>query len=129
MTPPHYTEQKFETHIESHLLDSGYIKKTPADYDKDLCLIPSEVIQFIKTSQPDEYKKLQKQYGAAADTKLCYRLSRETVKRGALHVLRKGIKDVGAKFRLAYYKPSSGMNPEHQKLYSKNRFSIPNPKR
>ena len=124
MTPPHYTEQKFEEHIESHLLDSGYFKRKPTDYDKDLCLIPDEVIKFIKTSQPNEYKKIQKQYGKNTDTKLCLRLSKEIAKRGSLRIFRKGIKDVGAKFRLAYYKPSSGMNPEHQKLYSKNRFSI-----
>jgi type I restriction enzyme R subunit len=124
MTPPHYTERKFEEHIESHLLDSCYIKRMPTDYDKDLCLIPDEVIKFIKTSQPDEYKKLQKQYGKNTDTKLCIRLSKEIAKRGSLYIFRKGIKDVGAKFRLAYYKPSSGMNPEHLKLYAKNRFSI-----
>jgi type I restriction enzyme R subunit len=118
------TERKFEEHIEEQLLNSGYHKRRLEDYDKDLCLIPEEVIQFIQATQPKEYEKLQRQYGAETSNKLCYRLSKEIRNKGALHVLRKGIKDRGAMFRLAYYKPASGMNPEHQILYEKNRFSV-----
>ncbi len=124
MTPQTYKEQDFEEHIEGHLLNSGYHKRQPEDYDKKLCLIPEEVLTFIQDSQPKEYKKLQKQYGADTTDKLCQRLAKEIANKGALPVLRKGIKDMGSKFRLAYFKPSSGMNPEHQKLYAKNRFSI-----
>ncbi|KAF5428674.1 type I restriction enzyme, R subunit [Candidatus Methanophagaceae archaeon] len=118
------TERKFEEHIEDHLLNSGYHKRRPEDYDKDLCLIPKEVIRFIQATQPKEYEKLQLQYGADTPNKLCYRLSKEIRNKGSLHVLRKGIKDRGATFKLAYYKPASGMNPEHQILYEKSRFSV-----
>lgn len=124
MSPPSYLEQNFEEHIDEHLLNSGYHKRLSKDYDKDLCIIPAEVIKFIKSSQPKEYEKLEKQYQKDTPDKLCYRLSKEIVRRGTLDVLRKGVKDKGSKFQLAYYKPSSGMNPEHQKLYSLNRFSI-----
>ena len=124
MTPPTYLEQDFEEHITDHLIGSGYLKQLPENYDKDLCLIPSEVLQFIQTTQPKEYDKLTLQYGPETPQKLCYRLSREMDKKGTLHVMRKGWKDKGSKFRLAYFKPSSGMNPEHQRLYSQNRFSI-----
>ncbi len=118
------TERKFEEHIEEQLLNSGHHKRRPEDYDKVLCLIPKEVIQFIQATQPKEYEKLQRQYGADTPNKLCYRLSKEIRNRGTLHVLRKGIKDRGAMFKLAYYKPASGMNPEHHTLYEKNRFSV-----
>ncbi len=124
MTPLSYKEQNFEDHIEEHLLNSGYHKRLSGDYDKNLFLIPNEVIKFIQSTQPKEYEKLKRQYGSDTPNKLCYRLSQEIFRKGTLHVLRKGIIDRGAKFRLAYYKPSSGMNPEHQKLYEKNRFSI-----
>ncbi len=30
----------------------------------------------------------------------------------------------GAQFRFVYFKPSSGMNPEHQQIYGQNRFSV-----
>jgi len=118
------TEKKFEEHIEEHLLNSGYHKRRPEDYDKDLCLIPKEVIRFIQATQPNDYEKLQRQYGADTPNKLCYRLSKEIRNKGTLHVLRKGVKDRGATFKLAYYKPASGMNPEHRILYEKNRFSV-----
>ena len=39
MTPQKYTEQNFEEQIEEHLLGSGYVKRKPTDYDKNLCLI------------------------------------------------------------------------------------------
>jgi len=52
MTPPNYLEQDFEEHIEQQLLSLGYHKRNPADYDKEKCLIPDEVIQFIQKSQP-----------------------------------------------------------------------------
>lgn len=119
-----YREIDFEQHIESHLLNSGYRKRAPEEYDKALCLIPDEVVQFIQSTQPKEFEKLEKQYGAEASTKLVERVAREVGKHGVLHVLRKGVADRGAKFKLAYFKPSSGMNPEHQTLYQGNRFSV-----
>jgi len=124
MTPRPYLEQNFEEHIEEHLLNSGYHKRCSDDYNKEQCIIPEEVITFIKSTQPKEFENLQKQYGADTEDKLCYRLSQEISKKGALEILRKGFKDRGSKFRMAYFKPSSGMNPEARKLYEQNRFSV-----
>jgi type I restriction enzyme, R subunit len=64
-----YLEQDFEEHIEEYLLSSGYIKRSPADYDRDLCLIPDEVITFIRDTQPEEYEKIERQYGTDTDKK------------------------------------------------------------
>ena len=58
---PTYTEQRFEEHIEHHLNQSGYWSLQPTDYDKSLCLIPDEVLQFIQDTQPKEYLKLKRQ--------------------------------------------------------------------
>jgi type I restriction enzyme R subunit len=122
--PQNYREQNFEDHIEEHLLHSGYIKRLSTDYDKDLCLIPAETLRFIQDTQPQEYQKLEQQYGADTPQKLCERLAHEISQKGTLEVLRKGVKDRGAKFRLAYYKPQSGLNPEHERLYRLNRFVV-----
>jgi len=124
MTPKSYREQNFEEHIEEHLQNSGYHIKYSENYDKDLCIISEEVITFIKSTQPKEYENLQRQYGIDTEDKICYRLSQEISKKGALEILRKGFKDRGSKFRMAYYKPSSGMNPEARSLYELNRFSV-----
>ncbi len=119
-----YTEQNFEEHIEEHLLSSGYNKRLAGDYDKDLCLIAADAVEFIRNTQLDEYEKLEAQYGTATPIKIVQRLAAEVGKRGVLDVLRKGFKDRGAKLRLAYYKPASGMNAEHLEMYGKNRFSV-----
>jgi len=119
-----YLEQKFEEHIEERLLESGYHKRLPQDYNRELCLIPEEAITFVQSSQPKEWQKLGKQYGADAATRFVYRLSQEIERYGSLQVLRKGIRDRDAGIRMAFFKPSSGMNPEHQKLYASNRFSL-----
>ena len=52
------------------------------------------------------------------------RISDEIEQRGAIEVLRKGVNDRGCEFHLAYFKPKSGMNPEHLKLYELNHFTI-----
>jgi len=119
-----YSEQDFESHIEANLLNTGYLKGFPETFNRELCLIPAELIIFLQQTQPREWEKLESQYGNDTQKKLCFRLSQEIAKHGALHVLRKGIKDRDAKFSLAYFKPSSGLNPDHLALYSYNRLVI-----
>ena len=43
---------------------------------------------------------------------------------GALDVLRNGVKDSGCKFRLAYFRPASGLNEELQRLHAANLFAV-----
>ena len=50
MAPTTYLEQDFEEHIEDCLLKSNYIKQASEAYNKELCLIPSEIIEFIKST-------------------------------------------------------------------------------
>ena len=119
-----YTETDFEDHIEGHLNSSDYQSLQSPHYDKSRCLIPNETLQFIQDTQPKVYQRLERQYGAETPTKLLDRVSREITRRGVLDVLRKGVKDRGCDFKLTYFQPSSGMNPDHQKLYAQNRFSL-----
>ena len=51
---PTYAEKDFENHIEAQLNRSGYRSLQPTDYDKYLCLIPDEMLQFIREAQPYE---------------------------------------------------------------------------
>ena len=52
------------------------------------------------------------------------RVSSEIERRGVLDVLRNGVKDSGVKFRLAYFRPASGLNEETRRLYLANLFSV-----
>ena len=121
---PRYTEENFEDHIEQRLNQSEYWSLQSADYDKYFCLIPTELLQFIRTTQPKEYQRLERQYGEDTPEKLTLRISNQIERRGVLDVLRKGVKDRGCSFDLTYFRPSSGMNPDHQRLYKQNRFSL-----
>jgi len=101
----------------------GYRKRSSEDYDKRLCLIPADVVDFVYATQPKEWEKFKKQYAGDAKDRLLARLASEVRTRGTLEVLRKGIKSDGCSFRLAYFHPSSGLNEELQKLYEANLFT------
>jgi type I restriction enzyme, R subunit len=122
--PKQPTETRFEDHIEQHLLTHGYHKGKSTDYDPALCLIPTEVIAFIKATQLDQWQKLEKSHGADTDRRLCDRLEKEITQRGTLDVLRKGIETRGCKFKLVYFQPANRLNPDHQAQYQQNRFTL-----
>jgi hypothetical protein len=67
-------------------------KCLPEEYDRSLGLIPDEVLQ---STQPKEFPKLEKQYGADTSKKLSERIVREIGRYGVLDVLRKGVTDRG----------------------------------
>jgi len=119
-----YTENDFENHIEQRLLESGYIQSNTNDYEKRLCLISDQLISFIQKTQSKEYKKLTEQYGSDTDSKILKRVSEQIDSKGVIEVLRKGVKDRGSHLKMVYFQPKSGLNPEHQELYQKNRFIV-----
>jgi hypothetical protein len=69
-------------------------------------------VDFLLAAQPKERKKLEQHHGAAVREQFLKRLAAEIERRGALDVLRSGIKDSGCKFRLAYSRPASGLNED-----------------
>lgn len=118
------SEKNFEATIEQSLLNSGYQKRNSQDFDRTRCLIPQDVLHFIKNTQPQEWDKFKSYYKEDAETKLFQRLSNQIKTRTTLEVLRQGIKVTGCKFKLAYFQPASNLNPETQKLYQSNIFSV-----
>ena len=143
------SERKFEDAIECALLRHGpddpagwatvirdapmpaggmfpgrYRRRAAKAYDSSLCLLPGDVIDFILATQPKEWKKLEQHHGTAIREQFLKRLSTEIERRGALDVLRNGMKDSGCKFRLAYFRPASGLNQETKRLHGANLFSV-----
>ncbi len=102
----------------------GYHKRTPEAYDRLLCLLPRDVLDFVLATQPKEWQKLAQHHGAAVKDQFLKRLATEIERRGALDVLRNGVKDSGCKFRLAYFRPASGLNEETQRLHAANIFGV-----
>lgn len=105
-------------------MPGGYKKRKPEDYDRELCLDSAVAIDSIYATQPKEWEKFKKQHGTEAKDRLLKRLSSEIQKRGTLEVLRRGIKSDGCKFRLAHFRPASGLNETLQTLYQANIFTV-----
>ena len=102
----------------------GYRKRQTEDYNRALCLIPKDALDFVLATQPKEWKKLSQHHGDAIRERFLKRLESEIARRGTLDVLRSGIKDMGCRFNLAYFRPASGLNDETRRLYRANIFSV-----
>jgi type I restriction enzyme R subunit len=119
------TENNFEVeHVVKTLIDNGYTERLPENYNQELFLDTETLLKFIKSTQSEEWEKLHEQYPSNTEDIFLKRVTGEISKRGTLDVLRNGVKDRGTKFELAYFKPVSGLNPEHEKLYRQNKFTV-----
>src|SRR5690242_20230739 len=99
MTPTDIRERKFEEEIESVLMGTrtfpgvaekpgenystyslefnsgGYNKRTSDQYDKALCLIPQDAVDFVIVTQPKEWEKLKAQHPEDAKQRFLSRLA------------------------------------------------------
>lgn len=118
------SETQFEKDIEADLLNSGYRKISPRDYDKEAMLFPEVLVEFVKSTQPREWTRYVKYYGDQAVKKLIRRFNDSVASRGLLDVLKNGFDDMGIKLNVCYFKPDSTMNALLNDLYSKNIFGV-----
>lgn len=146
---PEISERSFEEAIESALLrggpdayprdaevtfepgepygempPGGFRRRGPEEYDRALCLLPRDVVDFVLATQPKAWQRLAQHHGAEVRERFLRRLASEVERRGALDVLRNGVKDSGCKFRLAYFRPASGLNEETRRLHAANLFAV-----
>lgn len=120
-----HSEHAFETAIEAGLIGiGGYAKRAVAAYDQTLALFPEDVTGFLQDSQASKWAQLEALLGARTEATVLDSLAKELDIKGALHVLRHGFKCYGKTFRLAYFRPNSGLNPEAAALYAANRLTI-----
>ena len=118
------SEKAFENAIESALLQGGYEKRSPDDYDKKRALDPELVIRFIKESQQEKYKELQQIKQEDTDHSILDELAKELDTKGMLHVIRKGFSVSGVLFDCVYSKPPHTLEEEALSDYEKNILSI-----
>jgi len=121
---------RFEEWIEQSLLLNGYdysfihSNENEQRYNKDLSLIPEDVIGFIQSTQQDEYEKLQLQFETSTDNHILKTIDKTIIQRGIIDTLRNGIQTRGCSFELCYFKPKSSLNEVHGELYLRNRFVV-----
>ncbi len=118
------SEQALETAIVADLTAAGYAQRPHAAFDKALCLDPGPLIDFIQATQPKEWARYVQQHRDAARDLFLKRVAAAVEADGLVTVLRQGVKATGCKFRLAYFKPETGLNPETETLYQANQSTV-----
>jgi len=125
-----------EMHLEDHIARylsrdikpdfSEYVTKDRSCYDKDMCIIPEDLVDFIKDTQPEKYAVIVEQYKENADAKIAYyaadMLKKERNK--TLSYFRMKLKICGQHLDTIYFKPQHNKSPEHQEWYDKNRLTV-----
>ena len=123
--PKTLSEQNFENAIVADLVAlNRFHVAVPGDYDRELCLIPQALVRFLQVTQPQAWKALKAELGADAETRIVKRVRHVIDKKGTLHALRKGVDESGCHFDLCFFPPSSGHNPDLEKLYQGNFFQV-----
>lgn len=119
------TERVFEQEIEWALIhENGYVKGNPASYNKELAMDTGAVLEFIKKTQAEEWKRICRNRHEETGKGFLNRLNDELSKRGIIDVLRDGITDLGVKVVLCYEQPTNTMNKTACEQYDQNTLQV-----
>ncbi|MGO1529311.1 MAG: DEAD/DEAH box helicase family protein, partial [Senegalia sp. (in: firmicutes)] len=120
-----YKEIRFESDIESYLLNhGGYEKGDMSNYDKEKAIDMEALLRFIKSSQAKAWERYEKIYREKAEEALYKRFDESVNMHGLLKVLREGIRDRGVKFKFAFFKPESKLNQKVIDKYKQNILTL-----
>lgn len=116
----------FEEFIQTFMVDEHKCRVRSRDthYDKKLAMDTELVLEFVRTSQPEEWKKIEEQHGKDAPERFLERVDTEIAERGLLMVLRDGVKDRGVLIRLSFAEPQTGLNVDARTDYEANILSV-----
>ncbi|MGM8872569.1 type I restriction endonuclease subunit R, partial [Psychrobacter sp. 2Y5] len=125
-------ETIFQADIITQMQAHGWQLGNPSDYTAETALYEQDVLDFVQTTQPQEWEKFcrtfpidsERHFIAAlvkqlnkADAQATDRASRTY---GMLGVLRHGLKIRNARFSLCQFKPEHSLNPETMARYEAN---------
>ncbi|MBD2565242.1 MULTISPECIES: type I restriction endonuclease subunit R [Nostoc] len=125
MTTTDTSEKGLEALIGKSLLtEAGYIKSLSGDYDRNYCLDKTQLLLFLRKTQPTQVTRLETSYGKRFEEKLFQRICDQIKTRGIVDVIRNGIKAGEVSLTLYYKLPSSQLNPQAIQRYNENIFSV-----
>ena len=84
----------------------------------------ARALAFIRDTQPELWAEMSALHGANLESTLIETLVKELDNKGSLHVLRHGFRFFGKTFRLAYFKPSHGLNPDALARFARNELTV-----
>ena len=118
------TEAAFETVIEAHLLENGYVRIAGDAFDRERAIFPNEALAFIRETQPNEWARLERLHGDRTGDQVLGDLCKWMDQHGSLATLRHGFKCYGRTLRVAFFKPAHALNPELEARYAANRLGL-----
>lgn len=115
-------EQALESTIENSLIQQGFYKGYPVDFNKEYAIDTKRFWHFLETTQTDELEKLKRdpQY----KLKIINRLDKMIRKYGVLKILKKGLDVEDAHFTLFYIAPLVSSSEIVRKQFASNEFSV-----
>ena len=123
-TPTDTSEKGLEDLIVRSLVEeAGYEQGSNADYDRARALDTAKLFRFLEETQPEELAKVGADAPGSAREKFLDRVQAEVARRGAVDVLRKGVKAYPGSFFLFAPTPSA-KNAAARELFGKNLFSV-----
>ena len=102
---------------------TGWICGEPGDFDREYCVDVAQLAAFLMATQPDVVESLGLAHDGPARRKFLARVEGEVMKRGAIDVLRNGVKH-GPGHLEFFYGTSSPENAKATELNGANRFSV-----
>lgn len=114
-------EKQYEEDIEHYMLnENGYIKGNQKTYDREKAIDLPKLITFIKATQPKQWQRYERNYGADSENKLYKRFQESVSNHGLVYVLRHGIEDRGAKIKFVAFKAETDLNQKIIDDYNAN---------
>lgn len=117
-------EIAFETVIENCLLNNGYISVPSGGFDRNCAIFPDVVLDFIRTTQPKEWSKLEALHEDRTGEQILTDLCKWMDTNGSLATLRHGFKCYGRTLHIAYFKAAHELNPELEARYAANQVGL-----
>jgi len=122
---PSNKETLFQAHIcrylerehSYHALDKAQLP------DQQHHIIESLLLDFIKSTQAEQYAQLVENYGSGADTEIIKALKNALSRKLLWLIMRDGLDVRGTGFKLYYPKPRSTISPTQLANYQQNHFS------
>ncbi len=125
-------ESVFQSDIVSQMQTHGWQLGNPSDYTAETALYEQDALDFVQSTQPDEWDKFCRVFPIDSERHFIDALVKQLNKAdehatdrasrtyGTLGVLRHGLKIRNARFSLCQFKPEHSLNPETMARYEAN---------
>lgn len=125
-------EVNLQNDIIAQMVEKGWIVGKGDAYDRERALYAQDTLNFVQTTQPQEWEKFSRVYPNDTERHFLDALVAQLKKAdsnatdiqsrtwGTLGVLRHGLKIRNARFSLCQFKPEHNLNPETLALYQQN---------